>query len=83
MNIYSVFCHIEIDMNHGVVYSARMYTAIETKTGEKEYWRKLSVAEAGIAMRKLEKATGIKSQINYNQFDPYLTHKQSTYYKER
>lgn len=83
MTIYSVFCHIEVDMSHGIIYSARMYTAIETKTGEKEYWRELSAVEAGIAMRKLERATGIKPQIDYNQFDKYLTHKQSTYYKER
>ena len=83
MNIHSVFCRIEIDMSHGVIYSARMYTAIETKTGGKEYRRELSAVEAGIAMRKLEKATGIKSQINYNQLDPHLTYKQSTYYHER
>lgn len=82
MKIYSVYCHIEVDMSHGQSYSARMYTAIETKSGEKEYWRTLSTVEAGIAMRKLEKYTGVKAETDYNRFDPSLTHKQSIYYRE-
>ena len=82
MKIYSVFCKVEVDMHYGQPYSARMYTAIETKSGEKEYWRTLSTIEAGIAMRKLEKYTGVKTETNYNRFDPYLTHKQSIYYRE-
>lgn len=83
MNVYSKYCHIEMNMSKGQIYSARMYTAIEMKAGEKEYWKTLTVAEAGRAMRKLQKATGIKPTIGYNMFDTSLTNKEIIYYWER
>lgn len=83
MSIYSKYCHIEVNMCKGQIYSARMYTAIETKAGEKEYWKKLTAVEAGIAMRKLQKVTGIKPEIRYNMFDADLTNKQIVYYWEK
>ena len=83
MSIHSKYCHIEINMSKGQVYHARIYTAIENETEEKEYWKTLTATEAGIAMRKLQKATGIQPKIRYNMFDPHLTNKEIIYYWEK
>ena len=82
MTVYSVYCHIFVNMYCGRATSACMYTAIETKAGEKEYWRTLNQFQAGIAMRKLEKATGVHPEIRYNTLDDCLTSKEIVYYRE-
>ena len=84
MKIANIYCHIYMSMNKGQFYSGHMYTTVEYTSGEeKEYWRELSQTEAGIAIRKLQKATGIKPHFYYNQFDSSLTGKEIVVLIER
>ena len=90
MGIKAKWCKIAVHMWCGRMCrmgGAYMSTAIdvETEAGMETKWyrRELSSAEAGILMRKLEKATGTRSIIQYSTIDPRLTEKSITYYWER